>query len=113
MISCHDLDGKYLFVTPSCEQLLGYTPSELIGHSAYEFCCDEDLKTIQASHRAVMNKECATIAYRIRKKDGSLIWFETTSCVFGAKEGLEREIIYATSRDVTQRVTTAALGVRN
>lgn len=112
MISCHDVEGKYLFVTPSCKQLLGYEPHELIGHSAYDFFCADDLKVIQASHIAVKNHEVRTIAYRIKKKDGSLIWFETTSRMFGPAEGLEEEIIYATSRDVTQRVTTADLGRR-
>lgn len=113
MISCHDIDGNYLFVTPSCKQMLGYEPEELIGHSAYEFFCDDDLKTISASHNAVKNNECTTIAYRIRKKDGELTWFETTSRKFGPGDGLDREIIYATSRDVTQRVTSADLGKRN
>lgn len=112
MISCHDIDGNYLFVTPSCTQLLGYQPDELVGHSAYEFFCDDDLKAIKSSHDAVRNNECTTIAYRIRKKDGSFTWFETTSRKFGPPEGLSREIIYATSRDVTQRVTTADLGKR-
>lgn len=112
MISCHDMDGNYLFVTPSCEHLLGYKPDELVGHSAYEFFHDDDLKAIQASHAAVKNKQYTTIAYRIRKKDGTFTWFETTSCSFGAREGLDREIIYATSRDVTQRVTTASMNDR-
>lgn len=112
MISCHDIDGNYLFVTPSCKQMLGYEPTELIGHSAYEFFCDDDLRAIHASHNAVKNNECTTIAYRIRKKDGSLTWFETTSRKFGPSDGLDREIIYATSRDVAQRVTTADLGKR-
>src|SRR4029079_19620229 len=35
-LSRHDLDGRYLYVSPSSEALLGYTPEELVGDTAGE-----------------------------------------------------------------------------
>src|SRR5258707_14902872 len=46
-----------------------------------------------------------TFAYRIEKKDGSLIWFETTSrTILDVVSGQIREVV-GVSRDITQRKT--------
>jgi PAS domain S-box-containing protein len=105
MVSCHDLEGNYLFVTPSCERLLGYAPYELVGHSAYDFFHTEDLAKIERSHDAVCNGDTATIVYRIRKKDGAYTWVESVSRVCEVSDGDSAEkIIYAVTADVSQRV---------
>lgn len=102
MISCHDCAGIYLDVSPSCRDLLGYEPSEMIGHSAYEFFHPGDLKSIRQSHDTIITKDVGTkIIYRFRKKNGEFTWFESASkCVSNAVDSR----IYAYSRDVSNRV---------
>ncbi len=106
MISRHDADGVYTYVSPACRSLMGYDPEELIGRSAYELFHPDDLEKIQATHDTIVETpQTFTVQYRIRKKDGSHVWFETKSRTF-MTEGDEgpREII-AVSRDITDRKT--------
>jgi PAS domain S-box-containing protein len=104
MISKHTSEGVYTYASPACRSLLGYEPEELVGHSALEFFHPEDLEQTRTT-RSLMpqHHEPYTVSYRIRRKDGSYIWFETTSRWVrepGADEALE---MVAVSRDITDR----------
>jgi diguanylate cyclase (GGDEF)-like protein/PAS domain S-box-containing protein len=102
MISRHNAEGTYLFVSPVCRQILGYEPDELIGQNAYSFFHPDDIKKIQESHDSIRKDvNIATVQYRIRKKDGSYTWFETTSKTI-REDGRIQEII-SVSRDISER----------
>ncbi|MBD3382729.1 MAG: PAS domain S-box protein [candidate division Zixibacteria bacterium] len=104
MVSTHSATGEYLYVSPACRQLLGYEPDELIGHSAYEFFHPDDFEKIQNSHHTILEKpEAFQVQYRIRKKDGSYIWFETSSSMMRDEESGEPLQITAISRDISHR----------
>ncbi len=107
LISRHDLGGKYLFVTPACVSLQGYEEGELLGHSCYEFFHPEDVTRIQATHRQILEnpKETFTISYRLRRKDGSYIWVESTVRATMSDENKIIDIVAAT-RDITERKRT-------
>lgn len=104
LISKHTPDGVYTFVTSSVQALLGYTPEEILGHSAYEFFHPEDLGAIQQSHEAIQQTPLVSVvAYRIRCKDGRYIWFETTSrTILDPATQAPIEIV-AVSRDISGR----------
>ena len=104
MISKHTPSGVYTYASPACRSLLGYDPEELVGRDAYEFFHPDDFEEIQRTHAAILERpDTYTVAYRIRRKDGSYIWFETTSrTVREAETGEVLEII-TVSRDVTER----------
>jgi len=97
MISRHTTEGNYTYVSPACRALLGYEPEELLGTNAYAYFHPEDLEHIQKNHTAINEREhIATVIYRIRRKDGTYTWFETTSRLIAAE-------IVAVSRDVSYR----------
>ena len=104
MISKHTPEGVYTYASPACRLLLGYDPEELIGCSAYEFFHPEDLGAIKKAHSSIVElPDTYTVSYRIRHRDGSYIWFETTSRTIQEPEtGAVQEII-AASRDITER----------
>lgn len=104
MISRHTLDGIYLYVSPACRPLLGYAPEEMLGRSAYDFFHPDDLTEIQHSNTAIQEQPIVyTASYRIRRKDGDYIWFETTSrTIRDAATGAPQEIM-AVSRNITRR----------
>ena len=105
MISQQDLEGVYLYVSPASKLLLGYEPQELIGCQAYDFFHPEDLEQIRASHEAIVQSEVGQIVvYRIRRQDGSYIWFETSSRTITDPDTGELKGILAISRDVSDRV---------
>ncbi|OCR01830.1 histidine kinase [Oscillatoriales cyanobacterium USR001] len=108
LISRHTPDGIYLYASPACRALLGYEPEELIGNSAYQFFHPEDLAALQKIRFNPLNsKEIYTISYRIRCKNNSYIWFETTCHSISDRDENVPEIV-AVSRDITERKRTEA-----
>lgn len=104
MISRHTPEGNYTYASPVCRSLLGYEPEEMLGTNAYEYFHPEDLENIRKSHTLINEQEhISTVAYRIRRKDGTYTWFETTSrLIVDAETGKGSEIV-AVSRDVSYR----------
>jgi PAS domain S-box-containing protein len=99
------LEGVYRYVSPACQALLGYTPDELIGRSSRELVHPEDLPAVRAFHIALLQQcdAATTTAYRLRRKDGTYLWLETTSrAVRDAQTGAFVEFQSA-SRDITAR----------
>jgi len=110
MISRHTPEGVFLYASPACRTLLGYEPEELIGHSAYEFFHPLDLEDIKLKLRSTFlaSQIGYPFGYRIRRKSGEYLWFETTSqVVYDSSSGEVQEIV-AISRDITERKKTEA-----
>ncbi|HRF60606.1 MAG TPA: PAS domain S-box protein [Fimbriimonadaceae bacterium] len=105
MISRHAPDGRYLFVSTACRRLLGYEPEELVGTDPYDLFHPDDLATIRQSHDNVLiGPAVYTLTFRIRRKDGSYIWFETiTTSIAPDGDSVPKEIV-AASRDVSERI---------
>jgi PAS domain S-box-containing protein len=104
MISRHTPKGVYLYASPASRTLLGYEPEELVGSSPYEFFHPEDLAQIEKSHATILElPDISTVSYRIRRQDGSYIWFETTSRSVRDPESGNVVELMAVSRDITER----------
>ncbi len=104
MISTHDAAGVYRYVSPSCGTLLGYEAEDLLGRSAYDFFHPDDLQAIRKSHQAITSGPLIyTVQYRIRRKDGEYVWFETNSHVIEDLTDGDSGVILAQSREITER----------
>ncbi|MFN8560794.1 MAG: ATP-binding protein [Anaerolineae bacterium] len=103
LISVQSPERTYLYASPASITLLGYQPEELIGHALDDFLHPEDVDRVQRVFtRAVESSGVTTIAYRIRRKDGSHTWLESASRpVTNPISGLQ---IITASRDVTERM---------
>jgi len=105
MISKHSWDGTYVYVSLACKRLLGYLPEELIGNSAYVFIHPGDIDVVRRNHIRLLENQHDNLieSYRIRKKNGDYIWFETNNqVIFNQKTSLVEEIV-CVSRDITLR----------
>ena len=99
-------DYRYLYVSPSCYTLLGYTSKDMIGKKSMDFIHPGDLKKL--SDTKCLEPSCdnrTTLTYRLRKKDGNYLWFETTMRYI--KDPAKKSVveIHASSRDITYRIT--------
>ena len=104
LLSRHFPDGILFYVSPVCFTLLGYSDAELVGTSVYEYYHEDDLETMRAATQALLGKsQSETRTFRIRRRDGHYVWFETTSqAVRDPKTGQVSEVL-CVSRDITER----------
>ncbi|MBN2501306.1 MAG: PAS domain S-box protein [Anaerolineales bacterium] len=105
MISKHDLEGRFLYVSPACVQLLGYSADEIIGKSSYEFIHPEDIPKIKNEHKIIVEQSITNmVSYRLRQKDGEYRYVETTSKSITDPETGEITEILAITRDISERI---------
>src|SRR5664279_4635239 len=104
VITRHAPDSTIRYVSPSCRMLLGYEPEEMIGSKTDKFFHPDDLHILnrvrELSRRTVNSY---TITYRIRHKNGTYIWFETTGNV--TRDPVTQTVLetVSVSRDITER----------
>jgi diguanylate cyclase (GGDEF)-like protein/PAS domain S-box-containing protein len=99
----HAPDGTYRYASPACLAITGYTPQELIGTSPFEHIADDDRARVAEAHQRVLDGEApATVAFRLRRKDGELRWFETTTRAVRDSGGEVRELV-SVMRDISER----------
>jgi PAS domain S-box-containing protein len=107
MITRHNPKGVFLYVSPASKALLGYEPSELIGHLPNHYFHPDDVETVAKAHSKVLALPITyTVSYRIRCKDGNYIWFETTSRTIRDPETGSVQEIIGVSRDISVRKQT-------
>lgn len=103
MISKHNLDGLYTYVSPACYALLGYRDIELIGKSPFLLYHPDDKERMLDNQRQIYDHvDENTISYRIKRKDGVYRWFESTARVV-LHDGDRTQTIVSVSRDITPR----------
>ena len=104
VISRHDAEGKTLYISPACRTLVGYEPNELVGHSTFEFIHPEDLSEPVSALNLLHSQDTVTnVSYRVQRKDGSLVWFETSFRALRDPQSNVISEIHAASRDITAR----------
>ncbi len=90
-------NGEFIRLNPEWETVLGYSLSELEGHSFMDFVHADDQKaTLEAISKLNNQGEVLNFENRYRCKDGSYRWIEWRSKPMGP-------YIYAAARDITER----------
>jgi len=71
------MDGSVTFASPSAHDVLGIDAVDLVGHSISEFVAGDDRRNVQTAlaHSSYFAGE-ATLEFRIRRADKSLLWVE-------------------------------------
>lgn len=104
LVCLHSPDGGFVYLSPSCETLLGFQPEELINTYPQALCHPEDLeRVVLETSQPILQGESASVTYRVRKKSGDYIWLETLAKPIMNPLGQIVQV-QTTSRDVTQRV---------
>lgn len=101
-ISIHSASGFYVFASPASRRMIGYRPDELIGRNVFDFFHEGDVEDATRNHVAGLEaKDAPPITYRIRCKNGSYKWVETTSKIHVTQNGTKKVI--SITRDVSER----------
>jgi PAS domain S-box-containing protein len=75
-----DTVGELTYISPAIEQMLGYSPSEVIGQPFSKFVTSEDLDKMRANfQRLSTGVEPGPNLYRLLTKRGEVRWVRTSS----------------------------------
>ena len=106
MISTLGADGVCTYISPSCRDVIGFEPEEVIGARDFQLAHPEDLIKNRAGFARALERgalENPSVTTRVRHKNGSYVWLESSSSVIRDAQGRVLEIQSA-GRDVTARV---------
>ncbi len=101
VVTLHDSDGRYRYVSPSVESLMGYTPEELVGTASGELVHPDDLPGVREQMATLADDDVLTFEYRLRRKDGHYEWLETSARRIGDE-------VQCSSRGIGDRRAAAA-----
>ncbi|HEV2309506.1 MAG TPA: PAS domain S-box protein [Acidimicrobiia bacterium] len=102
LIIVNDQDGTLTYASPSAETVLGFKPSELVGHSARDLVHPDDIDRFQQEAQRQFERGVAEpILYRARHRDGT--WHDLESIVTDLSEEPAVQGTVTNSRDVTER----------
>lgn len=101
LICTHNQEKIITYVSPSCENILGYSPSEMEGKTLESYCNPEDEEKINFPEQdQIQNGDIQLlIQHRLKKKNGEWAWVETFTQNNTAQHGTD---YFTYSRDITQ-----------
>ena len=104
LICTHNPDGTITYISPSSQNILGFSPQEILGKSFDDLKLDPNVFPL--------NKNCgtdeengkleSTQVWRINRKDKEEVWLETYTQTNRDEQNKVKEI-YSYSRDVTEQ----------
>jgi PAS domain S-box-containing protein len=98
-----NLADEYVYVSPASSQILGYSPSEMLGRSALDFIHAEDTHLTSHATHIVNPSVSSSAVVRFRHKDGHYVWIERSSEAVYSRETNDLIGFVSTYRDVTGR----------
>ena len=96
-------DGVYLYVSPGCHQLFGWTPNDLEGKPEDDLVHPDDRMVTRTARADLSESDFVTTTHRHLCHDGSYRWIEATSRLVEI-DGWA--LIVSSLRDITSAGTT-------
>ncbi|MEQ6292113.1 diguanylate cyclase domain-containing protein [Vogesella sp. GCM10023246] len=94
-----DSDGRFVFVSAAGEQIFGYTPEEMVGHSMLAFIHPADReRTLAAAGKIMAGQPNPHFENRYIRKDGKVVHI-----MWSARWSESNQMRIAVARDVTER----------
>ena len=88
--------GAILYASPASQSVLGYSSEELTGSNAFDFFLPSD----RAAARARLLESQPVVAFRMRRKDGGIVWVDASGANRLAEPDIEGVIVAL--RDVSE-----------
>jgi diguanylate cyclase (GGDEF)-like protein/PAS domain S-box-containing protein len=103
IISRTTTSSVILYASDASRRLLGFDPAELVGKSIYEFMHPDDREETRHLSFLINETTPTTYTYRLIKKSGNAVWFETTSRAVRNPSTNQVDEFISVSRDITER----------
>jgi diguanylate cyclase (GGDEF)-like protein/PAS domain S-box-containing protein len=104
LIIRYDAAGLRTYVSPSCREMLGYEPREMLGRHLSDFFHPDDFaQTLETLNQVGPAMPTLDLSFRVIRRDGGVIWIE------GRYRYLPTDgSLLAILRDITRRKHTEA-----
>lgn len=105
VICCSGFDRIVRYISPSCFNLLGWKPEELIGKGPEAYILAEDMPLLEIARTNILaaKDQIDLTTVRMQRKDGSIVWVEiNVRLVHDSVTGKPREHVMV-MRDITER----------
>ena len=104
-LSRHTVNGTFLYASPVSRAMLGWDSDAMLGRTPKDLAMDhpDDMEIIERNWVGALREERSrTAAYRARRRDGSIVWLETTFRAVRGPGGEALEMV-CVSRDISER----------
>ena len=99
-----DEKGRFTYLSPQYERMLGYSPKELVGRQMSELGHPEERTSFEQRFQRLSRQERKSRdIWRFQNKRGDWIWFECSVTQFETSPGVMRAVVI--SRDITLQKT--------
>jgi diguanylate cyclase (GGDEF)-like protein/PAS domain S-box-containing protein len=99
-----DFEGRRSYASPAVENLVGWTPDELINQRFTELAHPEDQPRLDATLRELQDgAEGAIIEYRAKRRDGNYIWLEASLRLLRDRKTDAPTGVLNFTRDISER----------
>lgn len=104
LVCQHQIDGRFIYLSSSCEAILGFRSVELVGTSPYELFHPEDAARLrtQTHARLLAGENHLLSEYRVRHKSGGYVWIEAMWQTIMDERGAVVQL-QTCSRDISHR----------
>lgn len=100
VIGLHEPGGRWLYISPSIERILGYDPYELLGTPPGNIVHPSHRERVRQAFAHAADGEETRVSYRVRTRKDQFIWFETLVRVV---DRVGSPHLQSSSRDISER----------
>jgi len=102
VIALHDVDGRILYVSPSCRAQLGYEPEELIGGTLLDTCHVSDAPALRSGLDFARAGRPSRVTCRLRTRAGGHTWYDVQIRPIPDPTGGPAQV-QSSARDISER----------
>ena len=97
------INGKWHYISPQVENILGYTPDEWLALSPHwdQYINPDDLPVVIAAEEQSMNGFPFQAEFRVRRKDGREVWLSDTAVIVQGSDS--HPVMEGIMVDITER----------
>lgn len=104
IVTRHDLQGRYLWVSPSTEAVFGFNLQDLAGSSAFEMVHPDDRQEVSKALAEILSSPITRkTVYRHRTKSGKWLWVESMARVVRDTETDAPVEIQVSTREISEQ----------
>ena len=98
------MEGKWIFVSPQAESILGYPPKDFLEDSALwsRRIHPEDRAVVEAAEQETLQGRPFRADYRLIRRDGQIVWISDSGVLVKSRED-GPSLLHGVMLDITQR----------